>query len=171
MPKAPIPVDESARLANLRLYNLLDTLPEIEFDDITKIAAQVCGTPIALISLVDEARQWFKSRVGLEPAETSRNSSFCAHAIHGSDPLIVPDAQLDERFADNELVTGNPKIRFYAGVPLTTPEGYALGTLCVIDRVPRILTAEQTASLQSLSRLVLTQMQLRRHVALQQEAI
>ena len=171
MPKPPIPANESDRIANLRLYNILDTLPELEFDDITKLAAQVCNAPIALISLVDEDRQWFKSRVGLESSQTSRDSSFCAHAIHHSSPTIVPDALLDDRFSDNELVTGAPKIRFYAGVPLTTPEGLAVGTLCVIDQAPRSLTDEQQASLQSLSRLVLAQMQLRRHLALQNDVI
>ena len=161
--KAPLPDNETQRLAILREYNVLDSMPEQAFDDLTLLAAQICQTPITLISLIDEDRQWFKSRVGLNAAETSRDAAFCAHAILNPDEVLeVPDAQLDPRFADNPLVTGDPHIRFYAGAPLVTADGLALGTLCVIDRVPRKLSAEQTAALQALSRTVVARLELRR---------
>src|SRR5580704_16193643 len=136
-------LDEARRIEALRDYAILDTLPEQSLDDLTALAAQICQTPIALISLVDERRQWFKSKVGLQMAETPRDISFCGHAIHQRDLFIVPDATQDERFVDNPLLTGEPHIRFYAGASLANSEGMALGTLCVIDRVPRTLTEEQ----------------------------
>jgi PAS domain S-box-containing protein len=163
--KAPLPENEAARLESLHRYAILDTLPEQEFDDLSRLAASICGTPIALVSLVDENRQWFKAKVGIEETETPRDIAFCAHAIHDSGVMIVPDAQADERFRSNPLVTGNPNVRFYAGAPLRTADGYALGTLCVIDRVPRELSADQLEALKALSRLVVNELELRRSVS------
>jgi PAS domain S-box-containing protein len=153
----PIPPREAERLAALSQYEVMDSLPEQLFDDITNLAANICGTPIALISLVDEKRQWFKSRVGLDATETHRDAAFCAHAIlEPNDVMVIGDATLDHRFQNNPLVTGGPDIRFYAGAPIVTPQGLAVGTVCVIDREPRALTAAQQSSLKSLSRLVLS---------------
>jgi GAF domain-containing protein len=159
---APIPPNEKRRLAVLWEYEVLDTVPEEVFDDLTELAARICEAPIALISLVDESRQWFKSRVGTSVTETSRDVSFCAYAITQTELFIVPDATKDDRFARNPLVTSDPKIRFYAGAPLITPDGHALGTLCVIDKVPRELNADQKQALRILARHVVTQLELRR---------
>ena len=160
--KAPIPGNETQRLAALREYQILDTTTEQTYDDITALAAYLCKVPIAMISLVDESRQWFKSKLGLNERETPRDVAFCAHAILQSEPLIVRDALKDSRFADSALVTRAPHIRFYAGYPLSSPEGFALGTLCAIDRKPRQLSAEQKQAMQSLSRQVMALLELRR---------
>jgi len=157
-----IPSNEPKRLAALRRYGILDTLPEQDYDEFVKLAAAICDTPIALISLVDQDRQWFKSRVGLDATETPRNISFCGHVVAESSTLMVPDATADDRFADNPLVLSDPKIRFYGGVPLMTHDHYVLGTLCVIDRQPKRLSAQQLQQLESLSRLIMSQLELRR---------
>ncbi len=159
---ALVPPNEKQRLKVLWQYDVLDTIPEEVFDDLTELAARICEAPIALITLVDEDRQWFKSKVGISDNETSRDISFCAHAILQSDLFIVPDATKDQRFAHNPLVTSDPKIRFYAGAPLITPDGHALGTLCVIDKVPRELRPDQKTGLRVLARHVMTQLELRR---------
>lgn len=151
MPAAPLHPHEDARLALLRALELLDSPPEEGFDAITRLASRLLQVPIALVSLVDADRQWFKSRVGLEAVQTPRDQAFCAHAILGDEPLVVEDAERDPRFADNPLVLQEPHIRFYAGVPLTTREGLPLGTLCVIDSRPRALGPEQRAVLQDLA--------------------
>ena len=167
----PIPENEAQRLSALRSFLVLDTPSEQEYDDITLLAAQICGTPIALISLIDENRQWFKSNLGLEVGETEREFAFCAHAIAPeAQTLIVNDATKDVRFAGNPLVTGDPKIRFYAGAPLITNENLTLGTLCVIDREPRILSDRQISALQALARQVTMKLELRRMSALLQNA-
>lgn len=137
MHEPDIPVDETRRLRALRSLSVLDTFPEERFDRFTRLATRLFGVPIALVSLVDRDRQWFKSRQGLEAEETSRKISFCAHAILGEGPLVVPDSLSDERFADNPLVCGTPGIRFYAGHPLRAPDGSRVGTLCIIDHQPR----------------------------------
>jgi len=164
MNTATAPHDETARLAALRHYRILDTEPEQAFDDLALLASQICGTPIALISLVDADRQWFKARKGIAVTQTSRAVSFCAHAIEQSGLFIVHDAREDERFRDNPLVTGGPFVRFYAGAPLLTRDGHALGTLCVIDHVPRTLTANQREALDALHRQVEAQLELRRNL-------
>ncbi len=169
--KAALTANEPARLTALHRYRILDTMAERAYDDITQIAAHIAQTPIALISLVDLERQWFKSRIGLAVSETPREFAFCSHAILTPDrPLIVPDARQDQRFADNPLVTGQPDIRFYLGAPLVTADDHALGTLCVIDRSPRELTVDQVSALTALSRQVVTQLELRRHAADLQQA-
>lgn len=160
--RAPIPDNEAQRLAALQEYRILDTVAEQAYDDIVALAAYLCDVPIALISLVDESRQWFKSRLGLNEKETPRDVAFCAHAILQTEPLIVRDALKDTRFSDNALVTGSPHIRLYAGFPLVNPDGFALGTLCVIDRKPRRLSAEQKTAMQALARQVMALLELRR---------
>jgi PAS domain S-box-containing protein len=162
MSPVPIPPDEVGRLLSLASYALLDTPPEVDFDDLTRLASQICQTPISLITLVDKDRQWFKSHTGTDLGETSRDISFCAHAIMGRDAFVIDDARKDPRFAQNPLVTGTPKVRFYAGAPLMMPDGHALGTLCVIDSLPRSLCPDQIAALESLSRQVVSQMRLRK---------
>ncbi|MBI2485738.1 MAG: PAS domain S-box protein [Deltaproteobacteria bacterium] len=162
--KAKKPKNETSRLKTLRRYKILDTIPEEKFDDITRLASHICGTPIAIINFIDENRQWFKSKVGLDLSETSLDVSFCKHAIQQPDIFIVRDALEDERFANNPFVTSDPNIRFYAGMPLVTPEGYRLGTLCVIDKVPRDLSFNQKEALRTLGRQVITHLELRRNL-------
>jgi len=157
-----LPPDEGERLEALRRYGAFGLLRAAVFDDISRLAAFICRTPISLISLIDTNRQWFLSQSGIGACETSREASFCAHALVGTEMLIVEDAQTDARFARNVMVIGEPFIRFYAGTPLLTPDGYALGTLCVVDCVPRNLTPEQKDALQSLGRLVMTQLEMTR---------
>lgn len=161
----PLPSNEIARLNALRRYDILDTLPEQAFDDLTRLVVQICQTPTAAVSFVDSDRQWFKSKVGLVASETPRDAAFCAHTILENNLLIIQDTYQDERFVDNPLVTGTPKIRFYAGVPLVTPDNYALGSLCAIDYVPRDLSLQQQEALKILARQVITQLELRRNLA------
>jgi len=166
----PTVVDEIERLAALDGYSIIDTEPEDSFDDIVRLATMYCEAPIGWISLVDATRQWFKARVGIEARETAREISFCGHAILGRSVFVVPDAQTDPRFMGNPLVLGDPGIRFYAGAPLTTPGGQNLGTLCVMDRQPRQLTADQLSALTMLARQVVTQLELRRITAVHSAA-
>ena len=155
-------MDEAARLADLREYQILDTPPEEAFDELTQLASSITGAPIALITLVDSARQWFKSRVGMPDPETPRDISFCGHAILDRETFIVEDAREDARFAGNPNVTGGLGIRFYAGAPLETPGGHRIGTLCVIDRVPRALSPEHKRALEILGKQVISLFELRR---------
>lgn len=159
---APLPENESERLRRLHSLEILDTLPEPSYDDITFLASEIAGTPISLVSLVDTDRQWFKSRQGLDAIETPRSQAFCAHAIlKPEETMVIADTLEDDRFAENPLVTGDPNIRFYAGAPLVLSDGLPLGTLCVIDQQPRTLTANQQRALEALSRQVVAQIELR----------
>ena len=161
----PSPRNESDRLNALHACRVLDTLPEAQYDGIIRLASAICGTPIAAVALIDRDRQWFKSQVGLNATETPRDISFCSRAILSKEMLVVPDAAADICFRKNPLVTGPPYIRFYAGVPLTDPDGFNLGTLCVIDRVPRDLTPVQRDSLITLAGQVVVLLDARRQVA------
>jgi formate hydrogenlyase transcriptional activator len=158
--RAPVPANEQERLQALRGSGILDTAPERSYDQLTELAASICGTPIAILSLIDSDRQWLKSKVGLSITETSRDIAFCAHAILEQGLLVVSDATADQRFADNPLVTSDPHIRFYAGAPLITPEGQAVGTLCVLDHVPRQLSDQQREALRVLSSQAVAQIEL-----------
>ena len=163
---------ERERLTVLDSYNIMDSLPEEDYDNLTAIAAEICGTPISLISLVDQDRQWFKSNHGLDARETPREYAFCAHAINNQDEtLIVEDSREDERFHDNPLVTGEPRVIFYAGVPLVGKDGLPLGTLCVIDKKPKELTQGQIATLNVLSKQVINLLELRRTTALLERTV
>ena len=163
MLQPPVLLNEADRLENLKDYQILDTLPEKDFDDITMLASEICDTPISLVSLVDDDRQWFKSNHGLGVRETPREYSFCAHAIEKPNELfIIPDSRLDERFSDNPLVHNYPNVVFYAGIPLVSPKGFALGSLCVIDNKPKELSPLQKSALKALSNQVMTQLELRR---------
>jgi two-component sensor histidine kinase len=166
-----MPWNEEQRLAALRAYGILDTEPEPDFDDIVHLAAHICGTPVAAISLVEDRRQWFKSELGLGFRETPIEVSFCAKAALRPGLTIVPDASIDPRFAGNPLVAEHPRLRFYAGARLDTPQGLPLGTLCVLDYVPRQLTTEQKDSLSALARQVVAQLELRHALADRDEAL
>ena len=156
--------DEQARLRALRSYKILDTDPEKAFDDLAILASHICETPVALISLIDSGRQWFKSRIGVGISETPREVSFCAVAIQQPNLFIVPDATKDPRFSSNPFVVSDPKVRFYAGAPFTNSDGHPLGTLCVVDMVPRELTTNQQNALLALSRQVQSQFELRKNL-------
>jgi len=160
--KPPVPLNEHSRLELLRQYDVLDTEPEVMYDEITSRAAQVCQTPISLLAFVDRDRVWFKSTTGLKLRQTPRDTSFCAHAVCQDDVYVTPDASVDERFADNPLVTGESGVRFYAGVPLRSPEGLTLGTLCVLDQHPRELTPEQAGKLKQLAKEAVLLLEVRR---------
>ncbi len=168
---APLPKSERRRLEVLRGYDVLDTPAERAFDDLTHLAAQICQTPVATISLIDEARQWFKSRVGVEAQQTPRDLAFCAHAILQRNVMVISDATRDPRFSDNPLVTGPPYVRFYAGAPLLMPEGEVVGTLCVIGHEPRIMTPAQIDGLDALARQAVSQLKLRKMVKALQTAV
>jgi hypothetical protein len=171
MEKPPIPVDESDRLAALKKYSILDTLPEQIYEDVTALASLICGTPISLVSLVDADRQWFKSELGLGVKETPRAVSFCAHTLGTAKTLIVKDAKADPRFMDNPLVLGDPGIRFYAGAPMKDPEGHVLGTVCVIDTAPHTLTAIQIATLEALARHTMALIAMRHKIELLERGV
>ncbi len=157
----PVPINEAERLRTLRSYKTLDTKPEERFDELTRLAALICGVPISLIRLIDKDRQWFESRFGLDLEDAPRVQAFCTHAIMQPEMFVVPDASQDERFAENPHVTGDLHIRFYAGAPLAGRDGHLLGTLCLIDREPRTLTPAQTEALKIVSHLVVANIELR----------
>ena len=167
----PIARSEAARLAALDRYAILDTEPEQSFDDLVLLASYICQTPMAMLSLVDDHRQWFKSKIGVQVRETPRDVSICAHAIQQGELFIVPDTLQDSRFKNNPLVVNEPHVRFYAGTPLVNEDGYALGTLCVVDREPRELSADQKEGLEALGRLALRQMELRQNLQLLKDAL
>lgn len=169
MASAPLPRDEEERVRELQTFEILDSAEEQEYDDLVYLASQICQTPIALMSLVDNDRQWWKSKVGLPGRQTPRDVAMCAHAILAPQTMVVKDARLDERFAGNPLVTEDPSIRFYAGAPMVTLNGHAMGTLCVIDRVPRELSEVQKKSLEALSRQAVMLLELRRAKRLAEE--
>lgn len=171
MPSYPLPLNETERLAALQAYRILDTAPEQAYDDVVQLASVICEMPMALITLIDAERQWFKAKVGFKDESTARSEAICAHAILDTKLLIVPDAQLDARFAAFPGVTGAPYVRYYAGAPLVTPTGESLGTICVIDSVPRELSARQEEALVSLSRVVVGQLELRKTAAGLAEAL
>ena len=168
---AASPTSEAARVAALNRYAILDSEPEQSFDDLVTLAAHICDAPMAMLSLVDDHRQWFKSKLGVQVPETPRETSICAHAIQQGNLFIVPDTLQDERFRQNPLVTGEPHIRFYAGAPLINEDGFALGTLCVVDREPRELEPDQKEAISALARLALRQMELRMNLQLLKDAL
>ena len=164
--KLPSPLalvsDEQERLEALRSYNIIDTDPEPVFNDLAQLAAYVCGTPMAVVSLLDDERQWLKARVGIDLREVPREQTFCQYALRANDVFEIPDTLADSRYASNPMVTGAPHIRFYVGTPLLTPEGYSLGTLCAFDTVPRSLSTDQREALRLLARQVMAHLELRR---------
>ena len=164
--KLPSPLalvsDEQERLEALRSYNIIDTDPEPVFNDLAQLAAYVCGTPMAVVSLLDDERQWLKARVGIDLREVPREQTFCQYALRANDVFEIPDTLADARYASNPMVTGAPHIRFYVGTPLLTPEGYSLGTLCAFDTVPRSLSTDQREALRLLARQVMAHLELRR---------
>lgn len=162
MSAAPFPPDEPARLDALARYRVMDTGAEQSFDDIAKLAGFICKTPIAVLTLIDSDRQWFKARLGIDVSETPRDQAFCAHTILSNDVMVVEDATKDVRFLDNPFVTGEAHVRFYAGAPLITSDNFKLGSLCVIDHEPRKLSAGEKTALEALSRLVMTGLELSR---------
>ncbi|MEP7252601.1 MAG: GAF domain-containing sensor histidine kinase [Ginsengibacter sp.] len=163
MKNPPMPENEESRLEALREYNILDTLTEKDYEDITQLAAAICETPVSLITFIDQDRQWFKSHHGTSQTETKREYAFCSHALNSpKEALVVEDSRKDKRFADNPLVTGDPYVIFYTGMPLVNPDGYALGTLCVIDHQPRKLSEEQINALKILSNQVVTLLEIRK---------
>ncbi len=164
MIKPSIPVNEVNRLKKLHSYQILDTPSESDYDEIVQLASQICNVPISLMTLVDKDRQWFKANIGLPVSETTRDISFCGHAINEDNILIVEDATKDKRFADNPLVTSDPNIKFYMGMPLTTPDGYNIGTLCVIDHEPRVLSSEQQNAIRILAKQVVNHLELRTQI-------
>ena len=168
---APTPDQLRRRITALASYAIMDTPPERQFDDLARVASVLCQTPIALISLLDDSRQWFKARIGLEATETPIEDAFCAYAIEGTEVMVVPDAEKDPRFSTNPLVLGGPRIRFYAGAPLITSEGVALGALCAIDRRPRELALELRDGLGALARQAVNLLQLRRSARLLHDAL
>lgn len=161
----PVPENEEARLSALKSYNILDTPPEETFDIIARLASHICKTPVAMVTLVDRHRQWFKSRVGIDIPETPRDLAFCSYTILQPNLFIIPDTKADERFMAHPLVANDPGIRFYAGAPLISGEGLALGTLCVLDHTPRELTAEQKNALLGLAYLAIIHLDMRRNLA------
>ena len=163
MVKAPIPIDEDARLQNLYDYDIIGTPPEESFDEIVRLASKICKVPVSLITLVDADWQWFKAKTGLDATGAPREISFCGHAILNGEIFVIPDASKDLRFHDNPLVAGHPEIRFYAGVPLISPEGSRLGTLCVLDHVPRDLPEEHREALIILGRQVVRLLELHKN--------
>lgn len=164
MIKASIPENDDERLKKLNSYQILDTPSETDYDELVQLASQICNVPISLMTLVDKDRQWFKASVGLNVSETPREISFCGHAINENNLFIVEDASKDERFSDNPLVTSDPNIRFYMGMPLTTPDGFNIGTLCVIDHEPRVLTKEQENAIRVLAKQVVNHLELRNQI-------
>ncbi len=168
---APLPDNEEQRLAALHSYDILDTGSDPAFDDLTKMIAHICDVPVALVSLLDDKRQWFKSKLGVDLQETPREHAFCGHTILQDGVMEVPDATLDARFSTNPLVTDDPNVRFYAGAPLTNAEGHKIGTLCVLDHKPRKLTEPQNHCLQALAKQVMAQLELRRALAEKDRAL
>ena len=164
MISAQLPANEDARIAALYRYGVLDTAPEQSYDDAVAVASLICGAPISFISLVDHSRQWFKAKIGIDISELHRDIAFCAHVVQTGEMLIVNDTLKDKRFDDHPFVTAGLQVRFYAGAPLTTPDGFTLGTICVIDQKPREMTRAQLESLQALSRQIVSQLELRRKI-------